>query len=173
MFIRAATANDLHDIAQLHAKSWQENYTEVLSSDYLAHRVIEERTQLWADRLTAPSDNQLVLIAQLNGVFSGFICVFGDKHPQFGSIIDNLHVTSDAKGKGIGTQLLSSAAKWVHTHYKDLGVYLEVLECNPKAIGFYEALGGQKRSEGYWHTPCGNKAKEFIYTWKGPSTLIR
>ncbi|WP_105169994.1 GNAT family N-acetyltransferase [Pseudoalteromonas sp. T1lg23B] len=173
MFIRTATPNDLHDIAQLHAKSWQENYAPVLSADYLAHRVVQERTQIWTERLTTPSDNQLVLVAEINGQFCGFICIFGDKHPQLGSIIDNLHVTSDAKGKGIGTQLLSSAAKWLNTHYKNLGVYLEVLECNPKAIGFYEALGGEKRTEGHWHTPCGNNAKEFIYAWKNPSELMK
>ncbi|MCF6436764.1 GNAT family N-acetyltransferase [Pseudoalteromonas sp. MMG022] len=173
MHIRPANVDDLTNIAQLHGKSWQENYSSVLSGDYLAHRVLEERTQIWTERLTSLSDNQLVLVAQLDGVFSGFICVFGDKHPQLGSIIDNLHVTSEAKGKGIGTQLITSAAKWAQTYYKDCGLYLEVLECNPKAIGFYEALGGQKHSQGYWHTPCGNKVKEFIYVWQSPLALIK
>ena len=103
--------------------------------------------------------------------FCGFVCVYGAKHPKFGTIIDNLHVNSDVKGKGIGTKLLVSAATWAVSHYKTDNLYLEVLECNSKAIGFYETLGGKNIDIAYWHTPCGNKVKEFIYSWGLPENL--
>jgi len=115
--------------------------------------------------LNKPAENQYVLLAEDNGILCGFICAYGNKHDDYGTIIDNLHVHADFKGKGIRKTLLGAAASWAANHYKNVGLYLEVLDCNVKAIGFYESLGAKKLSSGYWQTPCGNKVKEHIYHW--------
>ncbi len=169
--IRKANIDDISAIAGLHAQSWRDNYQEALSSAYLNQDIFTERKHVWHQRLTTPSSNQHVLVAENNGEFCGFICAFGANHTKYGTIIDNLHVHSSAKGKGIGTQLLIAAAKWANRDYQEHSLYLEVLACNQNAIGFYQSLGGKNVDIAYWHTPCGNKVKEYIYRWDNPAML--
>lgn len=171
--IREARLDDLANIAELHAQSWRENYNQVLSADYLDKKVFTEREAVWTARFNNPKSNQLVLVAELAGVFCGFICVLGANHPQYGTIIDNLHVKKASKGQGTGSRLLDAAASWSMTNYSGHDLYLEVLACNSKAIGFYEAKGAKNIATAYWHTPCGNKVKEFIYSWGSPDNLTK
>jgi ribosomal protein S18 acetylase RimI-like enzyme len=178
MNLRIATLDDLNNIAHLHATSWQENYHDVLGASYLKEDVFNDRLAIWTERLNNRIENQLVLLveqiqADKKRIFCGFICVYGDHHHQYGTIIDNLHISGDSKGKGLGTQLISAAGKWANEHYQHAGIYLEVLECNHKARGFYEALGATNEAVAYWNTPCRNKVKEFIYAWSSPKELIK
>lgn len=173
MLIRDACLDDIQSIAELHALSWQENYNTVLSAKYLDETVLIDRKRVWNSRLTNPAVNQLVLVAEIESVLCGFICSFGAKHPRLGTIVDNLHVKPDVKGQKIGSKLLSAAASWAHSNYQNHGFYLEVLECNTNAIGFYESVGAKNIGASYWHTPCGNKVKEFIYSWGSPGALVR
>jgi len=171
--IREARLTDLGSIAQLHAQSWRENYSEVLSADYLENKVFSEREAVWTERFSSPQDNQLVLVAEIDDVFCGFVCVLGAHHPEYGTIIDNLHVKAINKGEGIGSLLLSAAASWSVANYTRHDLYLEVLACNAKAIGFYQAKGAKNIATSYWHTKCGNKVKEFIYSWGAPENLVK
>ncbi len=171
MRIRSATLEDLSKIANLHAESWRENYHPVLSTEYLNESVLDERTQAWTERLENPTENQLVLVAEIDGAFGGFICAFGENDSQYGTIVDNLHVVPNIKGKGIGSALLGAVAKWAVENYREHGLYLEVLECNPTAIAFYEHLGAKRAKTAYWHTPCDTQAKEYFYCWDSLSVL--
>ncbi len=173
MTLREANLNDLPNIAELHAQSWRENYSTVLASEYLNEGVFADRNKIWTERLMSPALNQQVLIAEDNGNFCGFICLYGANHPEYGSIVDNLHVNPKMKGQGLGRKLLIAGAKWANSHYKDYNLYLEVLECNDNAISFYEFFGGKNIDTAYWHTPCGNKVKEFIYSWCKPEELAK
>lgn len=163
---------DLQHIASLHAKSWQEHYHQVLCADYLKNKVLTERMALWTERLNTPASNQCVFIAEVDGELAGFICILGAHHKTYGTIIDNLHVKAGYKGYGLGTRLLNVAAQWVSEHYPNLPLYLEVLACNPNAIGFYSSLGATKIACAYWHTPCDNQAKEYAYGWPSPEHLL-
>lgn len=171
MTIRAATIEDLRNIANLHANSWREVYKPVLSEQYLKDEVIAERTALWTERLNSPAPNQLVLVAEKDNNFVGFICCFAANHKEYGSIIDNLHVNASYKGQGFGKRLINAALDWLLVHYANEPLYLEVLECNPKAIGFYQSIGAKDLATAYWHTPCGNKAKEYLVGWQSLTAL--
>jgi GNAT superfamily N-acetyltransferase len=170
--IKKATMTDLQYIANLHAKSWQENYHQVLCADYLKNKVLAERMVLWSKRLSTPASNQCVFIAVVDGELAGFICILGANHKTYGTIIDNLHVKANYQGQGLGTMLLNVAALWVSEYYPNLPLYLEVLACNPNAIGFYASLGATKVASAYWHTPCNNQAKEYVYAWPSPERLL-
>jgi ribosomal protein S18 acetylase RimI-like enzyme len=170
--LRQAAPHDIANIAELHSKSWRDNYSEVLSKDYLNTKVLNERLDVWTSRLSQPSDNQMVLVAESNDLFCGFICAYANRHAEYGTIVDNLHVGSNMKGKGVGTRLLIAIADWSESNYKGAGIYLEVLECNRKAIGYYESLGATRKHSSYWLTPCGNRAKEYIYGWSSSKALL-
>ena len=175
--IREATLDDLDNIASLHALSWQQNYHPVLSKDYLDNQVEKDRYQVWQQRLHSPASNQRVLVAELThkektNDFCGFICLYGNHHSKYGTIIDNLHVKPEMKGLGIGTKLIARGAKWANDNYAESGLYLEVLEINRKAIRFYSHLGGEQADITYWQTPCNNKVKEYIYSWQSPDLLV-
>jgi ribosomal protein S18 acetylase RimI-like enzyme len=169
---RDARIGDINAIADLHAQSWRENYASVLSQDYLDNRVLTERQTLWTTRLSTLSEEQFILVVENEGEVIGFVCAFANRHEKYGTILDNLHVKQLYKGKGLGCQLMSKVAKWVVERDAEQGLFLEVLECNQKAIEFYERRGGQRVAEGYWQTPCGNEAKEYIYYWASPAKLL-
>jgi ribosomal protein S18 acetylase RimI-like enzyme len=171
--IREARLGDLANIAELHAQSWRDNYHAVLSADYLEKKVFTDREIVWTARLTKPQSNQLVLVAEFEGNFCGFICVLGANHPKYGTIIDNLHVKAGSKGQGTGSSLLTAAASWAMANYCGHDLYLEVLACNSNAIGFYESRGAQNIATAYWHTPCDNKVKEFIYSWGAAENFMK
>jgi ribosomal protein S18 acetylase RimI-like enzyme len=173
MDIREAHLDDLANIVELHAQSWRDNYHSVLSADYLKNKVFAEREAVWTTRLTKPQHNQLVLVAEIEGAFCGFVCVLGANHPKFGTIIDNLHIKVDSKGQGTGSRLLAAVASWAIANYSQYDLYLEVLACNSNAIGFYEAKGGKNVKTAYWHTPCDNQVKEFVYSWGSPKNLVK
>lgn len=170
--LKEGAVEDLNNIASLHAKSWQENYHEVLSADYLKGNVFAERLAVWAERLKSPKSNQKVIVAIVDGEFAGFICIFGANSEKYGTIIDNLHVTLKFKGCGVGTKLLRAAAEWANEYNEDLPLYLEVLACNAKAIAFYSSLGGVHIATAYWQTPCNNQTEEHIYSWSSAKALI-
>jgi len=170
--IRHAEQKDLDNIAKLHAQSWRENYAGELSADYLENKVEEERMAVWQARFDKPTNNQLVLVAEINEEFCGFICAFGQQHPQYGTVVDNLHVKAGFKGQKIGTRLLNAMALWAKSHYANLGVYLEVLACNTKAIGFYQSLGAALLEQKYWDAPCGSRVNEYAYGWDCPDLLV-
>lgn len=173
MEFREASFEDHQHIAKLHAKSWKENYKGLVSDQYLKREVESERLSTWKNRLNKPADNQYVLLAYEAEQLAGFICVYGKNNKEYGSIIDNLHVDSLFKGKGIGTKLIAQASLWLQEHFNDSGVYLEVLAGNAKAISFYEFIGASREKSGTWHTPCGNRVKEYIYTWCSPQALCK
>ena len=54
---QAANTEDTVAIAHLHALSWEQNYQDEFSQDYLAHHVRGDRLQVWTDRMKNPAAN--------------------------------------------------------------------------------------------------------------------
>ena len=166
-------ANNHHaaEIARLHILSWQQTYHEMLKADYLNNLAPQERLALWQARLSEPTDNQYVLMAEIDNNLAGFICVYADKDSEYGSLLDNLHVASHYHGKGIAKQLIAKAVTWLNTHAKHPALHLEVLAGNHNAIKVYQKLGGQNIKQGVWHAPCGSLVDEYIYLWPNKHPL--
>lgn len=82
------------------------------------------------------------MIAEEKGELLGFLCCFFEESTSYGTYLDNLHVSTKAKGKGIGTRLTAKMAEEIlDNNYKN-GFYLWVLNTNVQAIGFYNSIGG-------------------------------
>ncbi|WP_137939935.1 GNAT family N-acetyltransferase [Chitinivorax sp. B] len=171
MHFRPATAHDIQAIATLHAQSWQQAYRGILCDRYLDEQVITERSAIWHDRLTLPTSDQSVLVAEHEDLLAGFVCTYLHTEPGW-SYLDNLHVDHRFKGQGIGTQLVARAADWCYRHRPQDGLFLWALAANMPARRFYEQLGAQHSADGIWAAPDGIQIPEHRYEWQdlGPLT---
>jgi ribosomal protein S18 acetylase RimI-like enzyme len=142
MVFRNGTLNDVERIANLHAVSWQQNYRESFSADFLDKKAHADRLHIWQGRFANFSKNQYLLLSEEEGKLLGFICAFFNQDKMFGTYLDNLHVASNAQGKGVGTKLMVALAKEIQRRNNEMGFYLWVLKTNKSAISFYERLGG-------------------------------
>lgn len=141
--IRTATKSDIEGIASLHSKSWQQNYRNTFSDQFLDYEVQHERLVVWKKRFENVSKDQYVQVAEVNGELVGFICAYIDRDSKYGTLIDNLHVSSDFIGQGIGEQLMVNMANFLDQNESNASMYLWVLTSNLKAIKFYERMGGK------------------------------
>src|SRR5262245_4045280 len=162
---RPAGPSDAEAIACLHARSWRENYRGAFRDAFLDGNLSEERLGVWRERLDRPPGNQLVRLAVDGTNLVGFVCAYGDHDPQWGSLIDNLHVCHASKRNGIGSSLMRQAGAWLAPLYPHLGIYLWVLEVNSPARRFYERLGARNAGVSIMETHGGAMVRSCRYTW--------
>jgi ribosomal protein S18 acetylase RimI-like enzyme len=170
---REAAEQDAGDIAALHADSWRRHYRGAYLDSYLDGDVVADRLEVWTRRLAPPRLNQSTVIADGGGEVLGFAHTLFDDDPQWGALLDNLHVRSDVKGMGIGTHLLSHAAVRLLQHRRPGPVYLWVLDQNEAARSFYESRGGtlvESALRGPF--PGGGRALGHRYFWSDASQLV-
>ena len=140
--LRSAQFSDHIAMAKLHVDNWRDTYRGILSDHYLDNEVEEDRLNTWRERLQSPKPNQLITLASSDEEIVGFCCVYLDDDPQFGSLIDNLHVQSGLRKSGIGKLLIHDAAKKVRDSAQKKSMYLWVYELNTNARLAYERMGG-------------------------------
>ncbi len=91
--------------------------------------------------LTKPGAQAFV--ATIDGQSCGVISFYPDRdyftdHPRV--YVDNLAVTQESEGKGVGRALLDYVERWARDHgYRE--VVLDVFASNQRAIAFYERQG--------------------------------
>lgn len=170
MIFRIANTSDTQKIAQLHARSWQQNYSGSFSKDFLENKVHADRLSVWEERLKSTSTNQYILLAEENMELVGFCCAYFNENKEYGTYLDNLHVSKKGSGKGLGTKL-------IHFLITEMAVrsnhrfYLWVLENNHSAIRFYENLNGE-RAETLQANDIGDASFSKIrYVWKNIEDL--
>ncbi|MGF1761717.1 GNAT family N-acetyltransferase [Photobacterium sagamiensis] len=167
MKYRIATLKDAEKIADLHARSWRESYRDIFPDSFLDKDVWDDRKACWLARLAKPKYNQHVVVVMDNDIICGFVCAFGNEDPNWGTFIDNLHVSRSYKGKGVGKSLMRMVAKWSMDNFPNEGLYLEVLEDNITARGFYDALGATHQETRLWQPPGSTrKVNDLLYVWK-------
>lgn len=171
MNIRFANAEHAAAIAALHAASWSATYGNVLSPTYLRDVVPVERQTIWRERFANPKANQFILIAEENSVVLGFACAFAGEHPQWGSYVDNLHVTQSHQGRGLGASLLMEGAAICEQRYPGQGLYLSVNQANRRAQQFYLALGAHNAAAEIWNAPDGSQVPTFRFVWESAAAL--
>lgn len=169
---RTATTADIAAIATLHAESWRKHYRGIWRDAYLDGPVYEDRAKVWRERLESPKSNQYILLATANDALIGFACLYLDDDPVFGTLLDNLHVSSEQQRAGIGGQLIRAAAGISHQHNPDSKFYLWVLEANHKARRFYERLGAVHHETVQLEEPDGGESSVCRYVWIKASDLM-
>ncbi|MVM32399.1 GNAT family N-acetyltransferase [Spirosoma sp. HMF4905] len=169
---REATANDSEQIAQLHSLSWQQNYRGIWRDEFLNGPVLENRRAVWQKRLNQPTPNQNIIVAELEGTICGFACIYANEDPVWGTLLDNLHVHAEQKGKGVGTVLIKSAARWAYAKNPESGFFLWVLQQNTSAQKFYENLGAINQELITHETADGGSSDVYRYVWPDVTKLI-
>lgn len=175
MRLRPAAAGDVDAIGGLHADSWRRSYRGALRDEYLDGDILPERAAVWRERLTAPTDSSSTVLAvdDSDGALLGFAHTVADEDPEWGSLLDNLHVVHDRRREGIGAALLASSAEWVRANARCPLLHLWVLEANTGARRFYESHDAVDVGGDVWWPPGGGSAPRRRYAWTDLSPLLR
>jgi GNAT superfamily N-acetyltransferase len=169
--LRRAVASDDETIAALHTESWRSSYRGILSDDYLASSIANERRAYWQKSLNSPHPKRrYILLAEQDKKMVAFVSVFLDKELEYGALLHNLHVLPNLKGQGLGRSLMREAAQWTLGQNVN-HMHLWVFEANHEARKFYEVLGG-KAIEKRLESVAGNVEREILrYVWKDLKSL--
>lgn len=171
--IREATPADAEAVARLHVESWQSAYRGVLSDEYLEKHAHRERKAAWQERFSKDFQKPIfVRVAELAGELVGFVCVFPEEDPVYGSYLDNLHVVPRLTGRGLGRKLLSAAAERLAADGSRVGLYLWVIEQNEKARRFYEKAGAEVVGTSTIPMPDGQRISAARCYWPRPASLL-
>jgi ribosomal protein S18 acetylase RimI-like enzyme len=170
---RAGGAPDAEAIACLHVQSWRRHYRGAYPDHYLDGDLESERRAVWVERLSENGDNNYTIVAERDGSVVGFAHTRLDSDPEWGALLDNLHVRYDLKRQGVGSALMARTALILGRRRPESGLYLWVLKQNVAAQAFYQSRGGApvgERLAGPF--PGGGRALVLRYAWPDPSLLL-
>jgi GNAT superfamily N-acetyltransferase len=171
MELRLATHCDASAIAGLHANSWRFAYRGALGETYLAAEADIDRLRVWEERFRSPAPNQNIFVLVDGASLIGFASVYIDDHPEFGSLLNNLHVAEDRLRLGYGTRLMSAVRRCCSELSPTSPVYLWVVDSNRRAQAFYSRLGATFRGTDYWEPPGGGSALVRRFAWNSPKEI--
>jgi ribosomal protein S18 acetylase RimI-like enzyme len=164
MEIRAARPVDALGVAQVHVRSWQAAYKELLPADYLDSLRAEDRASRYDFSATDPMA-PFTLVAVDSGLIRGFATVGAspDSPARKTGELMALYVDPDVWRAGIGRALIDRARGELHRRgFAD--AVLWVLDGNVRAEAFYERdgwlRGDARRRQRVW----GIDVDEIAYT---------
>ncbi|SRR5579884_1962751 len=174
IIFREASIHDLEAIAALHADSWRRHYRGAFLDSFLDGDVFADRLAVWSARLTTPGADHFTIVADQSETVVGFAHMILDEDPDFGALLDNLHVTHQLKRHGIGRQLLTEAAReLIWRRPIDKRFYLWVLAQNTAAQAFYAACGGTRvETTLSGPFPGGGSALSHRMAWSNAAKLV-
>ncbi|MFC4541150.1 GNAT family N-acetyltransferase [Halosolutus amylolyticus] len=142
MELRRATATDVDAIREIAETSWRTDYPDILNRE-----AIEDGIDEWydPDRIQAElaEDDAVVLVAELDDEPVGFAHAIRQQRTGY---ILRVYVAPDARGRGVGSALLTSARDALLTRGVD-DVRAMVLAGNEPGNAFYEEFGFEKVDE--------------------------
>ena len=167
------TPDDADAVAALHAASWRSAYRGMLPDAFLDHEVDAECQAVWRERLLGqPAAPAFGIVAEdAAGQMIGFAYVVPGHDPLWGTLVDNLHVHPDAKGGGIGRQLLQAVATQLGPEHTQ-PVFLWVLDANDPAKRFYARMGAEFAEQSMTDLFGGVSLPEWRCVWRDPSKLL-
>jgi GNAT superfamily N-acetyltransferase len=169
--LRPITPVDTEIVAALHTASWQRAYRGILTDAYLDTDLRGERETVWRSKLH--EDNGLGWLAFMHNEPVGFVFVRANPDPEYGTLVDNLHVLSTHQGGGIGRRLLHTVGEWAQVHHAHAAVHLWVFAANTAARGFYARVGGREVELIDKLASDGRLLPEYRVAWDTPAALLR
>jgi GNAT superfamily N-acetyltransferase len=127
--------------------------------------LLADRQALWRGRFAELNRiDQIVLVDEEAGKIQGFACAFLDADPEWGTLLDNLHVVPEYKGNGLGHQLMAAVADQI-LKLNRTRLHLWAFEQNHAARRFYERLGGVITTSHVESAPDGREVNAVRYCW--------
>ncbi|AMW06153.1 GNAT family N-acetyltransferase [Gemmatimonas phototrophica] len=170
LVFRLVTPADAELVAALHTASWQRAYRGILTDAYLDTDLRGERETVWRSKLREGDGPGW--LALVNEVPVGFVFVRANADPQFGTLVDNLHVLPEHQGSGIGRRLLHTVGEWAQVHHTHAAVHLWVFAANTPARGFYARMGGREVELFDKLASDGRLLPEYRVAWDRPAALL-
>ena len=139
LLIREAEISDASEVIALLDQIGQESSFTSLDENGLS--ISESEMQIFIDK-QAQSENQITLLAFLNGELAGIINVTADQRPRVRHIGDIfLGIKKTFWGSGLGSILMEEAIEWAKTSGVIRRLQLTVQKRNLVAIHLYEKMG--------------------------------
>jgi GNAT superfamily N-acetyltransferase len=174
----AAGPSDADAIAALHADSWRRHYRGAFSDSFLDGDVTSVLLDRWRMRLATPDPRTRTILARQDGELVGLAHTELGAHPEWGALLDNLHVAYGRKRQGIGKRLIALTARAVLDAAPGTRLHLWVLDQNTAARAFYAALGGEAMHSHVAGPPGGDPSRLVgspitrRIVWRDPSVLL-
>ncbi len=138
--IRFACENDLENIAPLYVHNHKTTYKGLLSDEYLNSLTVDGARERWQKYLS-DSKNK-IWIALENNCFLGFVAGTEDPDLENTWYLDSLHICENARGKGVGTRLISEMGRYASKKGYD-SMSICVVKGNVNAKTLYLKLGAK------------------------------
>lgn len=163
---REASAEDGAAIGLLHAQCWLRSS----SNSALVSDVVAERLAIWRERSAQPDPALRLVVAESEGELVGFAYALARRDPQFGCLLDNLHVARAWQAQGIGSALLREIASWSAKLAPRDGLYLWLLPINRTSQAFYLRRGASALQAA--DAPATKRMPMLRYGWPRPVSLL-
>lgn len=140
MDIRIAIQDDLTNIAGVYVKNHKTTYQNLLDQEYLDSLTLSNAQTKWASYLS--DTDKKIWVAYEEHCFLGFVAGKKDPELEHTWYLDSLHVTENARGKGVGTALIQTIGRYaIENHYYQMSVC--IVKGNDQAGRLYQKLGAQ------------------------------
>jgi ribosomal protein S18 acetylase RimI-like enzyme len=147
--LRRARPTDARAIAQVHVRTWQHAYRDLLPAEFLAGLSVDARESFWRSELDVIPADRAPWLAESNGEVVGFASVGLSRDPDSIGTTGELYciyVLPECWDKGVGAELLSHAERDLSGHgYREATLW--VLADNERARRFYEQAGWHRDGE--------------------------
>ena len=137
MRIRKAEILDAPRIAEIHVRSWQVAYKDLLPADFLAALDVRKREAMW--RVCLAGNGLLFVVEDEHSEIVGFLNVGISRDKDLPEATELAAIYLDPKFYGLG--IGSAFWKCVEKSLSSERVYLWVLSANRLGIAFYEKNG--------------------------------
>ncbi len=166
MVIRPAIPDDALAIAQVHVRSWQAAYQDLLPAEYLDGLRPEDRATRY-DLSHADPQKPHTIVAEIDGAIRGFATTMPSQDLPGHAELCALYLSPPFWGRGIGVTLIEAAR--AHMLEQGLGsAALWLLKGNVRGERFYRRDGwlpdGAHKADRIW----GIDVEDFRYVRKLP-----
>ena len=147
--IRRAVLTDAPALGAIHSASWGELYPKALPAEVLAQLNPDYMTHLWGKFISKGADYKQ-WVAERDGAIVGFAGVGPGRDTDLDESTELyfLYVVPEARGTGVGTQLLAAANAdylWVWEDFKRTRKFYSLQDFVPEIVRVTRGMGPKSR----------------------------
>jgi len=147
--IRRAVLTDAPALGAIHSASWGELYPKALPAEVLAQLNPDYMTHLWGKFISKGADYKQ-WVAERDGAIVGFAGVGPGRDTDLDESTELyfLYVVPEARGTGVGTQLLAAANAdylWVWEDFKRTRKFYAAQDFVPEIVRVTRGMGQKSR----------------------------